>query len=82
MVREHLECPICSEEFGMQTRIFGCSQDHWICEACAADERLAECPICRESFRSRPPMRKFTVEKIAGIVMRNRDGKFESAEMA
>ena len=64
---DHFECPVCSEDMAAGgRRIFSCSNDHWICDACVADDRIESCPSCRERFEgARKPKRCLTAERIA-----------------
>ena len=67
LLADHFECPVCSEDMAADGRkIFSCSNDHWICDACVADERIVRCPSCREHFEGgRRPKRCLTAERIA-----------------
>ena len=67
LLADHFECPVCSEDMAAGgRRIFACSNDHWICEACVADARIERCPSCRERFEgARAPKRCLTAERIA-----------------
>ena len=67
LLADHFECPVCSEDMAAGgRRIFACSSDHWICEACVADVRIERCPSCRERFEgARAPKRCLTAERIA-----------------
>ena len=66
LLADHFECPICSENMaGGGRKILSCSNDHWICDACIADDRIKRCPFCRECFVARGPKRCLTAERIA-----------------
>lgn len=66
LLADHFECPVCSEDMATGgRRIFSCSNDHWICDACIADNRIESCPSCRERFEAREPKRCLTAERIA-----------------
>ena len=67
ILADHFECPVCSEDMAAGgRRIFSCSNDHWICDACVADDRIESCPSCRERFEgARKPKRCLTAERIA-----------------
>ncbi len=67
-IRDCLECPVCSEEMGVCSRIYACSNDHWICEWCLDDPRIRSCPTCREAFERVAPKRRFMAETIATII--------------
>ena len=64
-----LECPVCLDEM-FEVNIASCSNDHWLCGSCLEGDRIKECPSCREDFGETPPLKKYTAEKVAAVVLR------------
>ncbi len=56
----HGDCPICMDSM-FDKKIFACSNDHWVCEACLMETR---CHMCREDFADNPPRRCYTAEQV------------------
>ena len=55
----------------MSSNIYGCSNDHWICELCLSDERMTQCPSCREDFKRTEPCRRRTAERIMSLLVKH-----------
>ena len=56
-------CPVC---FGVPSTIFCCRQcDNMVCGACV--ERLTSCPLCRQDFADRVPMRNKYAERLLNV---------------
>ena len=45
------ECPVCLIQFRGETRVFQCTEGHFICGDC--DPRVVNCPVCREDMMGR-----------------------------
>ena len=45
------ECPVCLIQFRGETRVFQCTEGHFICGDC--DPRVVRCPVCREDMMGR-----------------------------
>ena len=50
LLTEHLECPICFNEYTSRTRIFQCTEGHILCEQCRNNRNIKKCPICHEKL--------------------------------
>ena len=50
LLTEHLECPICFNEYISRTRIFQCTEGHTLCEQCRNNKNIKKCPICHEKL--------------------------------
>lgn len=69
-VFEEFSCPICC--FLMQPperRIYGCSNDHWICSTCLVDPKIKSCPSCREDFNVNAPKIRTTSERCLSLLL-------------
>ncbi len=57
---QNKNCPVC---FGQPSTIFCCQEcDNMVCGDCM--ERLDTCPICRQDFREKPPLRNKFAERL------------------
>ena len=45
------ECPVCLIQFRGETRVFQCTEGHFISGDC--DPRVVRCPVCREDMMGR-----------------------------
>jgi len=45
------ECPVCLSQFNSYSRVFQCSEGHFVCEKC--NPRVEHCPVCREEMMGR-----------------------------
>ncbi len=61
------ECPVCFEHMSGKG-VVDCSNGHCLCRECARVVR--ECPMCREDFAERPPMRRRAVEEFTAAAQR------------
>ena len=60
-----LECPVCFYDMFKPLKIFSCHNGHFICDKCLSDDSIKSCPICRDDFSLRPPLRSFEAEEKA-----------------
>ena len=57
-------CPICMEIPGDQVKIISCQQCGGIfCEPCMANKKVAKCPLCQISLKTKPLVRCVFAEK-------------------
>ncbi len=64
-VIEEYDCPVCLELMSAPKHIFACSNDHMLCSDCLKNNRINNCPICREDFQENEPKRRRLYEKLA-----------------
>ena len=64
-LKDYLECSICFELYG-EAPIWSCDRDHWLCKSCV--KKNAQCPWCQSDFRTEPPKRRRTSEKILQLI--------------
>ena len=64
-LKDYLECSICFELHG-EAPIWSCDRDHWLCKSCV--KKNAQCPWCQSDFRTKPPKRRRTSEKILQLI--------------
>lgn len=64
-LRDYLECSICFELYG-EAPIWSCDRDHWLCKTCV--KKNEQCPWCQSDFRTEPPKRRRTSEKILQLI--------------
>ena len=62
------ECPVCFEIMKSPRRIFGCSNDHFICSECLKSSCIKCCPICREDYETNKPQRRFKSEGLLALI--------------
>ena len=62
------ECPVCFEVMKSPRRIFGCSNDHFICSECLKSSCIKCCPICREDYETNKPQRRFKSEDLLALI--------------
>ena len=62
------ECPVCFEIMKSPRRIFGCSNDHFICSECLKSSSIQCCPICREDYETNQPRRRFKSEDLLALI--------------
>ena len=62
------ECPVCFEIMISPRRIFGCSNDHFICSECLKSSCIKCCPICREDYETNKPQRRFKSEGLLALI--------------
>ena len=62
------ECPVCFEIMKSPRKIFGCSNDHFICSECLKSSSIKCCPICREDYESNKPQRRFKSEDLLALI--------------
>ena len=58
-----LECPVCWVV--MKANIFQCANGHIICRTCYLRREMKNCPVCRENFNKRAPVRCLFAEQMA-----------------
>ena len=58
-----LECPVCWVV--MKANIFQCANGHTICRTCYLRREMKNCPVCRENFNKRAPVRCLFAEQMA-----------------
>ena len=75
---EEFECPVCMEVMVAPLQIYGCSNDHLICSKCV--RCVNACPICRSSFRSQKPKRRFQCETLLRLIIEKEELKIEEDE--
>ncbi len=56
------ECPVCFEVPKPPLKIFQCSNGHSLCELCLGMLEQMECPMCREDFTVKEPIRNRYLE--------------------
>merc|ERR1712029_463609 len=62
------ECPVCFEIMKPPRRIFGCSNDHFICSECLKSPSIKCCPICRENYQTHKPQRRLKSEELLALI--------------
>ena len=62
------ECPVCFEIMKSPRRIFGCSNDHFICSDCLKSSSIKCCPICRENYQTHKPQRRLKSEELLALI--------------
>ena len=75
---EEFECPVCMDVMVAPLQIYGCSNDHLICSKCV--RCVNACPICRSSFRSQKPKRRFQCETLLRLIIQKEELKIEEEE--
>ena len=64
------DCPVCFEQMKAPLKIFGCSNDHYICSECLKSPRIKCCPICREDYKTMKPQRRYRSEHILAALIK------------
>lgn len=75
---KEFECPVCMEVMEAPLQIYGCSNDHLICSKCV--RCVNACPICRSSFRSQKPKRRFQCESLLTLILQKESLKIQDNE--
>ena len=64
------DCPVCFEQMKAPLKIFGCSNDHYICSECLKSSSIKCCPICREDYKTMKPQRRYRSEHILAALIK------------
>ena len=75
---KEFKCPVCMEVMEAPMQIYGCSNDHLICSNCV--KCVNACPICRLSFRTQKPKRRFQCESLLSLILQKESLKIQDNE--
>ena len=75
---KEFKCPVCMEVMEAPLQIYGCSNDHLICSNCV--KCVNACPICRSSFRTQKPKRRFQCESLLTLILQKESLKIQDNE--
>ncbi len=62
-------CTKCTKIMESPMKIYGCTQDHLICNACLTSYHVKKCNICGESFEQNLPKRRVVAEKLISLLL-------------
>ena len=64
-LEEDYECPVCFEYMCPPRNIYSCHNGHLLCSVCLSCPKIKTCPLCRDDFAVRKPIRSIEAEKKA-----------------